>query len=1086
MQKYKKGLLSFLILFVFVIGTAQVSQYARRIYPVYITPSTPCSEGSVYYHMLEHKFLICKNTGIAEVGAGGGTIPNANATTTGLLTSTDWVIFNNKQVALGFTPENIANKGASNGYADLVGGKIPIARISEVLASTDLSDYSTSSGTGTTAIKSTISGAATNDVLTWNGSNWVNLAVSNFGTVPSDDQVLIGNGTIFELKTLPACSNGINDKLLYNATTNTFTCGSDQVGVGGSGITSLNTLTGTTQTFSRTNDTNVTLTLTPSGTDHNFALGWTGTLAKTRMVSTTVHTDQNNTFGAFTQTFQAGSLFKLVDSVDNTKAAQFDLANIGTGVTRTINIPNANSTTVQSSSAGANQFANSISAQGVVGYAQPDFSNLSGSATDAQIPNTLTLTTVSNLTSNGFVKTSGGVGTLSVDTNTYLTGNQTITLSGNVTGSGATAITTTIANNVVTGAMIALGSDAQGDIMFYNGSDWVRLGAGTSGQFLQTQGVGANPIWATATGSGDMLLAGVQTVTGAKTFNAAKLIVGTSASAPTIVANSFYRDTTDGKLYIGDNAGASWNELFEAGVSLLNLASNVTGILPIANGGLGVNLADPNADRILFWDDSAGAYAYLTAGSGLSITGTTITATGGGSGDVVGPASATDNAIVRFDTTTGKLVQNSGVTIDDSNNISTAGNISLGVGGSVAGFIELTQGTAPSLGTTSVTLYAPTSVTSYAIVYPTAAGTGIPHFSNSSNVITMSISAIDLASADVTGDLPFANITQASAASKLLGRGDSGAGDFQEITLGSGLTMTGTTLSSTGGGGAPTDATYITQTANGTLSAEQVLGSLATGILKNTTTTGVLSIAAAGTDYTSPSSTESFTNKTITSSTNILGGVTMTLGSDATGDIYYRNSGGVLTRLGVGTNGQVLTLASGLPSWANSSGGSSIQYINLLDSTTMPDSSGNVFQEPYTIKATNDFWKYSVWIFNNPTADELLHGKFELPVGCASGASFKLVWTSTATTGTFQYSIRYRVITADDTNSLDQATAIETVTGSDTAPTATDRRMEVTITPTNSNFATAGTVQWILTRVDTSDTLAAAISVHSLRFQCTP
>lgn len=52
-----------------------------------------------------------------------------------------------------------------------------------------------------------------------------------------------------------------------------------------------------------------------------------------------------------------------------------------------------------------------------------------------------------------------------------------------------------------------------------------------------------------------------------------------------------------------------------------------------------------------------------------------------------------------------------------------------------------------------------------------------------------------------------------------------------------------------GGGGAPTDATYIVQTANGSLSAEQALGALATGILKNTTTTGVLSIAVAGTDY---------------------------------------------------------------------------------------------------------------------------------------------------------------------------------------------------------------------------------------------
>lgn len=71
-------------------------------------------------------------------------------------------------------------------------------------------------------------------------------------------------------------------------------------------------------------------------------------------------------------------------------------------------------------------------------------------------------------------------------------------------------------------------------------------------------------------------------------------------------------------------------------------------------------LGDPNNDRILFWDDSAGQIAYLAAGSGLSISGTTISATGGaGLGDVVGPASATDNAVVLYDGTTGKLVKDS-------------------------------------------------------------------------------------------------------------------------------------------------------------------------------------------------------------------------------------------------------------------------------------------------------------------------------------------------------------------------------------------------------------------------------------------
>ena len=39
---------------------------------------------------------------------------------------------------------------------------------------------------------------------------------------------------------------------------------------------------------------------------------------------------------------------------------------------------------------------------------------------------------------------------------------------------------------------------------------------------------------------------------------------------------------------------------------------------------------------------------------------------GVGSGDVIGPAGATDNAIVRFNTATGKLIQNSAATLDDN------------------------------------------------------------------------------------------------------------------------------------------------------------------------------------------------------------------------------------------------------------------------------------------------------------------------------------------------------------------------------------------------------------------------------------
>lgn len=63
----------------------------------------------------------------------------------------------------------------------------------------------------------------------------------------------------------------------------------------------------------------------------------------------------------------------------------------------------------------------------------------------------------------------------------------------------------------------------------------------------------------------------------------------------------------------------------------------------------------------------------LTGAGTTTVTGTypsfTITSTGGSGGDVIGPSGATANAITRFDGTTGKLIKNSVVTIDDTGNI---------------------------------------------------------------------------------------------------------------------------------------------------------------------------------------------------------------------------------------------------------------------------------------------------------------------------------------------------------------------------------------------------------------------------------
>lgn len=57
-------------------------------------------------------------------------LPTASATKRGALSSADWSTFNGKQNALGYTPENSANKAQNNGYASLdSNGKVPTAQL---------------------------------------------------------------------------------------------------------------------------------------------------------------------------------------------------------------------------------------------------------------------------------------------------------------------------------------------------------------------------------------------------------------------------------------------------------------------------------------------------------------------------------------------------------------------------------------------------------------------------------------------------------------------------------------------------------------------------------------------------------------------------------------------------------------------------------------------------------------------------------------------------------------------------------------------------------------------------------------------
>ena len=107
---------------------------------------------------------------------------------------------------------------------------------------------------------------------------------------------------------------------------------------------------------------------------------------------------------------------------------------------------------------------------------------------------------------------------------------------------------------------------------------------------------------------------------------------------------------------------------------------------------------------------------------------------------------------------------------------------------------------------------------------------------------------------------------------------------------------------------------------------------LGTGILKSTTTTGALTIAVAA-DFPTLNQNTTGTASNVTGTVAIANGGTGQTTANAaynalspmttTGDIEYRNGSSVATRLPIGTAGQVLTVAAGIPSWATPSGGGS-------------------------------------------------------------------------------------------------------------------------------------------------------------------
>ena len=124
------------------------------------------------------------------------------------------------------------------------------------------------------------------------------------------------------------------------------------------------------------------------------------------------------------------------------------------------------------------------------------------------------------------------------------------------------------------------------------------------------------------------------------------------------------------------------------------------------------------------------------------------------------------------------------------------------------------------------------------------------------------------------------------------------------------------------------------------------------GTTNRITVTGGNTIDIAST-YVGQTSITTLVTITTGTWTGIIGQATMTLGSDATGDIYYRNSGGNLTRLGIGSSGQVLGVSGGLPAWQASGSGITVGSTTITSGTSgrIAFNSSGVYGE-----SANLFW----------------------------------------------------------------------------------------------------------------------------------
>ena len=204
-----------------------------------------------------------------------------------------------------------------------------------------------------------------------------------------------------------------------------------------------------------------------------------------------------------------------------------------------------------------------------------------------------------------------------------------------ISGMAASKLTGTItpSDNTVTGAKIALGSDAAGDVMYYNGTNYIRLAKGTNGEVLTlASGV---PSWAAdSTNVGATSVGGDVTGTVANIQIAANAVDGTHIALGSDAAGDvmYYNGTNYVRLAKGTatqvltmNSGATAPEWAAdstnvTGTSVGGDLSGTVGNAQIATNTVGItelNVSDGSTGQVLKTNGS-GTLSFTTIAEGVS------------------------------------------------------------------------------------------------------------------------------------------------------------------------------------------------------------------------------------------------------------------------------------------------------------------------------------------------------------------------------------------------------------------------------------------------------------------------------------